>query len=141
MISWQFNKLNCMLNYQFIRRLTWSQRVRIQLITDSLSIMRDVVHAWWQRQNKVNLYKCSISVITETQSAIQPQVTQQLNCTERLHVSVTIIRYFRNIYVHVSYGRPPICMPGTVAWQRSGLGNACQSGTMATLLNSLFSPV
>ena len=29
-------------------------------------------------------------------------------------------------------------MPGTVAWQRQGLGDACQSDKMATLLNSLF---
>ena len=29
-------------------------------------------------------------------------------------------------------------MPGTVPWQQSGLGDACQSGKMATLLNSLF---
>ena len=29
-------------------------------------------------------------------------------------------------------------MPGTLAWQRPGLGDACQSGKMASLLNSLF---
>ena len=29
-------------------------------------------------------------------------------------------------------------MPGTLAWQRPGLDDACQSGEMAPLLNSLF---
>ena len=29
-------------------------------------------------------------------------------------------------------------MPGTLAWQRPGLDDACQSGNMVTLLNSLF---
>ena len=29
-------------------------------------------------------------------------------------------------------------MPGTLVWQRSGLGDACQSGKMATPLNSFF---
>ena len=38
-------------------------------------------------------------------------------------------------YFHVSYRRR---MPGSLTWQRSGLGDACQSGKMAPLLNSLF---
>ena len=29
-------------------------------------------------------------------------------------------------------------MPDTLAWQQSGLGDACQSANMAALLNSLF---
>ena len=29
-------------------------------------------------------------------------------------------------------------MPGTLAWQWPGLGDACQSGMMSTLFNSLF---
>ena len=29
-------------------------------------------------------------------------------------------------------------MPSKLAWQRPGLGDACQSGKMATLLNSLL---
>ena len=29
-------------------------------------------------------------------------------------------------------------MPGTLAWQRPGLGDACKSGKMVTLWNSLF---
>ena len=52
------------------------QTVRIQPIRDSLPLMRDIDHACWQRQDfMVNLYKCSISVITKTQLAIQIQVT------------------------------------------------------------------
>ena len=50
--------------------------------------MHDVVHACWQRQEVLNLYKWSISVITETQFATQTQVTEQHNCTEHLHVDV-----------------------------------------------------
>ena len=29
-------------------------------------------------------------------------------------------------------------MPGTLTWHRSGIGDACQSGKMATWLRSLF---
>ena len=53
-------------------------RVWIQPIIDSLLILRDVVHDCGQRQAMVNLYKCSISIITETLFAIQTQVTTQL---------------------------------------------------------------
>ena len=67
----------------------------------------------------MNLYTCSISVITET----------------RLHVDATIIRCFRTIQFHVSYRRR---MPTTSAWHRSGLVDACQSAKMAPVLNSLF---
>ena len=41
--------------------------------SENLPLMNDVVHACWQRQETVNLY--SISVIMETQFAIQTQVT------------------------------------------------------------------
>ena len=67
--------------------------------------MRDVVHACWQPQYMGNVYKCSIPVITETQLAIQTQVTQHPNCTERLHVDATIIKSYRKGYFHVSYRR------------------------------------
>ena len=107
----------------------------IEKIRDSFPLLCDIVHACYQRQEMVNLYKCSISVITETQFAIQSQVTQQPNCTERLHVDSTIIQSFRKSYFHISHRRR---MPGTLAWQRPRLGDACQSGKMATLFNSLF---
>ena len=42
--------------------------------SENLPLMCDVVHACWQRQEMVNLHKCSIFVITETQFAIQTQV-------------------------------------------------------------------
>ena len=42
---------------------------------------------------------------------------------------------FRKSHFHVSYHRRT---PGTLARQRPGIGDACQSGKMATLLNSLF---
>ena len=48
----------------------------------------------------------------------------------------TIIRSFKKSYFHVSYN---LRMPGTLAWQRPGLDDACQSGKMATLLNILLS--
>ena len=35
----------------------------------------DIVHACWQQQETVNLYKYSISVISKTQFAVQIQVT------------------------------------------------------------------
>ena len=46
-----------------------------------------------------------------------------------------LIRPFRKSYFHVSYSRR---MPGTLAWQWAGLGDACQSGEMAIPSNSLF---
>ncbi len=42
---------------------------------------------------KIN--KGSIFVITEMQLAIQSQVMQQPNCSERLHVDATIMRSFQ----------------------------------------------
>ena len=64
----------------------------------------------------------------ETQFAIQ-------TVGNILHVDATIIRSFSKSYFHISYHRR---MPVTLAMQRPGLGDACQSGKMATLLNSLF---
>ena len=46
-----------------------------------------------------------------------------------------IVRSFIKSYFHVSYRKR---MPDTLARQRPHLGDACQSGEMATLLNSLF---
>ena len=60
----------------------------------------------------VNLYKCSIFAITETQFAIQTGVILQPNCTKRLHVGATIIRSFRKSYFHVFYRQS---VPGTLA--------------------------
>ena len=75
--------------------MTWSHKiVQIKPIRDSLPVVCDVFHACSQWQ--VNLHKCSISFITETQFAIQTEVTLQPNPTERLHVDATIIRYFRD---------------------------------------------
>ncbi len=37
----------------------------------------------------------SICIITEAQCAIQSQIMLQSNCTERLHVDETIMRYFQ----------------------------------------------
>ena len=54
----------------------------------------DVFQARWPWQGIVKLYKGSIFVITETQIAIQSQVTQQPNYTERLHVDATINAIF-----------------------------------------------
>ena len=64
--------------------------------------------------------------------AIQTQVTQQPNCTERQHMDATIIQLFSKSYFHVSYRRR---MPATLARQRLRLGDAPQSSEMATLLN------
>ena len=50
-------------------------------------------------------------------------------------MDATIISSFRNSYFHVSYGR---LVPGMLAREHPGLGDACQSDEMATLLNSLF---
>ena len=76
--------------------MTWSLKiVQIQPIRDSLPVMCDVFHACSQWQD--NLHKCSISFITETQFAIQTEVTLQPNPTERLHVDATILRYFRDM--------------------------------------------
>ena len=50
-------------------------------------------------------------------------------------MDVTIIKSFRKGYFHVSYRRR---MSETLTWQQPGLGDACQSGKMATPLNALF---
>ena len=59
---------------------------------------RDVFDARLQWQGMVNLYKRS-------QFATQTQVTEQPNYMKRRHVDVTIIRYSRTSYFHVSYRR------------------------------------
>ena len=56
---------------------------------------RDVFDAWLPWQVMVKLYKGRIFFITETQFAIQSQVTKQPNSTERLHVDATIMRSFQ----------------------------------------------
>ena len=49
----------------------------------------------------VKLYKGSIFVVTETQFAIQRQVTKQATSTERLHVDATILRsYHVELFSH-----------------------------------------
>ena len=49
------------------------------------------------------IYKHSIFVIMGTQFTISTQVTSQPNCTENLHVDVTIlIRSFGNSFFYVS---------------------------------------
>ena len=55
----------------------------------------DVFQASLPWQGIVKFYKGSIFVITETQFAIQSQVPQQPNNTERLHVDATIMRSFQ----------------------------------------------
>ena len=56
---------------------------------------RDVFQARLPWEEMVKLNKGSIFIITETQFAIQSQVMSQPNCTERLHVDATIMRYFQ----------------------------------------------
>ena len=68
-----------MQNSQFNRRLTWSQKSAGSTNQKQLAAygraQRNVFHARLQRKGTVNLYKRSIFVITETQFAIQTQVT------------------------------------------------------------------
>ena len=79
----------------------------------------------------VNLYKSSIFPITKTQIAIQNQVIQQPKSTERQHMNATIMRSLnKNMFTFTAVG------VGRTRW--SGLGDACQSGEMGTLLESLF---
>ena len=95
---------------------------------------RDVFHA--QRQRMVNVYKCSMFVITtNTPFSSKLKVTWQPNHTKLRHVDATIIQYFRKSYFHVSYRRR---MSGIMVWQRPSLGDLCKSSEMATLLNSLY---
>ena len=56
---------------------------------------RDVFQARLTLQEIVKLNKGSMFIITETTFAIQSQVMKQPNCTERLHVDATIMRYFQ----------------------------------------------
>ena len=48
-----------------------------------------------------------------------------------IHTSMSI-RLFRKRYFHVSYRRR---VHGTLAWQRSGLGDVCQSAKIVPLFN------
>ena len=57
--------------------------------------LRDVFQARLLWEEMVKLNKGSIFNITETQFAIQSQVMQHPNCTERLHVDATIMRSFQ----------------------------------------------
>ena len=79
--------------------------------------------------NGVDLYKCSMLAITQTQFAIQPQVTKQPNCMERLHVDDTIFSE-RAIF---TFPTVDVCR---ARWFGSGqnLVIQCQSGNIATLL-------
>ena len=52
-----------------------------------------------------------ISVIKETQFAIQTQVTQQPNFMERLYVDATIIPYFRKRLFSRFHVGPPVVKP------------------------------
>ena len=101
LVVMKWNKLNFRLNSQCNRRLTWSPKIA-DSIRESLPLKRDIVHPRWKWQKMVNSYKCSISVITETQFVIQTPVTQQPNCTERLNVDAIIINTFfqKQIFSH-----------------------------------------
>ena len=61
-------------------------------------------------------------------------VTTQLYGTSTCGCNNNTI-FFKKTYFNVSYRR---CMPHTLAWRRSGLDHACQSGNMAILLTSLL---
>ena len=88
--------------------VTWSPK-SAEYNQSKTTPMRDVVHAFWQLQDTLNLYKCSISVITETQFANSSYVASKLYAPERLHSDATMIRSFRKRYFHVSLrGRMPI---------------------------------
>ena len=59
----------------------------------------------------------------------------QLNCTERLHVDATIMRFFQT-ELFSSFLR--LRMPATLIWPLRSIGSSCQTGKMAALLYSLF---
>ena len=62
-------------------------------------------------------------------------VTVRINTTQHPEHSSTKLDIWK-VTLHVKFSAGD---PGTLAWQRPVLIDACQSGTMATLLNSLFS--
>ena len=80
-----------------------------------------VGHACWQQQYMVNLYNCSISVITETQFAIQTQVTQQTKLYGTYTCGCNNNTIFQKGIFHVSYRRRMLC---TLSWQRPSIGGA-----------------
>ena len=92
-------RMNVMLNSQCKRRLTWAPKrvdsTNQKRLPANVHAHRDVFQARLPWQEMVKLNKGSIFVITETKFAIQSQVMQQPNCTERLHVDATIMRYFQ----------------------------------------------
>ena len=83
----------------------------------------------------VNLCKCSISLIMETQFAIQSQVTQQTKLFGRstcgYNNNPVFLKEICSRFLASTYA-------DTLARQRPRLGDACQSGKMASLLESLF---
>ena len=76
------------------------------------------------RQGMVNLYKRNVLkfIITETQCAIQTQVTQQPNYTKRRHVDVTTNGHSARVVF--TFPSVDVCRTGRPG-QRSGLGVAC----------------
>ena len=61
-------------------------------------------------------------------------VTTKLYGTSRCGCNNNTI-FSKKSYFNVSYRR---CMPRKLAWRRTGLGRACQSGNMAILLTSIL---
>ena len=94
----------------------------------------------WQDMLKLN--KGSMFVITDTQFAIQSHFMKQPNCTERLHVDATIMRYFQtelfSRFLPSASSFLPSTYAGHVNMAARSLGSSCQTGNMAALLNSLF---
>ena len=73
-------------------------------------------------------------VITETQFAIQSQVTYQNETARNVYCGCNNNAIFSDSYIHVSYR----CrMPATLIWPRQSIAGWCQSSEMAALLNSL----
>ena len=74
-------------------------------------------------------------IISDTQFAIQSQVMQQPNCTERLHVDAIIMRSFQTELLSSFL---PSTYAGHVNLAARSIGSSCQTGKMVALLYSLF---